>query len=139
MLASPTLYPYIPPHPREISDSRMATPGYCSAEQSAAIKGKKVLILSHSKWNPAGLPAAAVQNIKSYNGFFIENGAECYLATPNATDDLVYLAYKDNDLISGAIAAPEMYGNNGSQAIADAVKAAGIKFGMWVGVKSGLF
>lgn len=108
----------------------MATPGYASAEQAAAMKGKKVLILSHSKWNPAGLPAAAIANVVSYNGFFIENGVECYLATPNATDDLVYLAYKDNNLIAGTIVAPDMYESNGSQAIADAVKASGIKFGM---------
>jgi hypothetical protein len=32
------------------------TPNYARPEQAAAMKGKKVLVISHSKWNPNGLP-----------------------------------------------------------------------------------
>lgn len=90
----------------------------------------QVLIISHSKWNPTGLPASGVANIKIYNGFFKENGVQIYLATPNAEGDLTHKAYVENDLIDDVIVVPGMYESDGGRQIAEAVKQAGIKFGM---------
>jgi hypothetical protein len=79
---------------------------------------------------PFPFAAAAVANIKAYNGFFKENGVIVYLATPNDDSDLTYKAYKDNDLIDGVVVVPGMYEDDGGKQIAAAVKKSGIQLGV---------
>eukprot|EP01134_Creolimax_fragrantissima_P006053 CFRG6053T1 len=97
-------------------------------EQAAQMKGKEVLILSHSKWNPDGLTGSRVANICLHNGFFKEGGCVITLVTPDDEADKVYQKYVEKNLIHAHLTVPDMYEETGGASIAEAAKKTGKKY-----------